>query len=214
MANSLNKKIEKLLNAGIHTCDIGKTKEIVFRRPNPRLNIDSYIIPIHCIEQVTEVKLLGVYFDTNMRFCSHLNFILKQCSQRRFLLKQLRCQGLSRQQLSIIFDAIIISRLRYALPAWAGFLTKEAEGRIDAFLRRMFQYGYCCHCYTIRDLVADCDKRLYQSVTQSSHCLNQLLVKKSVNIPLRFRGHNYVLPLCISQCYKNSFINRCLFNYV
>ena len=41
--------------------NIGKTKEIVFRRPNPRLNIDSYIIPIHCIEQVTEAKLLGVF---------------------------------------------------------------------------------------------------------------------------------------------------------
>jgi hypothetical protein len=52
---------------------------------------------------------------------------LKQCSQRSFLLKQLRCQGLSRQQLSIIFYATIISRSRYALPAWADFLTKEAE---------------------------------------------------------------------------------------
>ena len=114
----------------------------------------------------------------------------------------------------IIFDAIIISRLRYALRARAGFLTKEAEGRIDAFLRRMFHYGYCCHCYSIRDLIDECDERLYQSVTHPSHCLNQLLVKKSVNIPLRLRGHNYVLPLCVSQCYKNSFINRCLFKYV
>ena len=72
--------------------NIGQTKEIVFRRPNPRLNINSYFSLIHCIEQVTEAKL-RVYFDSNLRFCSHLKFTLKQCSQRSFLLKQLRCQG-------------------------------------------------------------------------------------------------------------------------
>jgi Reverse transcriptase (RNA-dependent DNA polymerase) len=193
--------------------NMAKTKEIVFRRPNPRLDIDI-TKPILGIEQVTEVKLLGVCFDSNLRFCSHLNFILKQCSQRSFLLKQLRCQGLSQKQLNTIFDAIIISRLRYALPAWAGFLSKESEGRIDAFLRRMFQYGYCCQCYCIRDLITYCDERVFQSVTQPLHCLNQLLVKKSVNISLRSRGHNYVLPFCVFQYYKNSFVNRCLFNYV
>jgi hypothetical protein len=195
------------------TINIAKTKEIVFRRPNPRSNIDD-IIPILGIEQVVEVKLLGVIFNCNLRFCSHLNFILKQCSQRSFLMKQLRSQGLSRKQLNIIFEAIIVSRLRYALPAWAGFLTKNSVGRIDAFLRRMFQYGYCSHCYCVRDLINVCDEQLFQSVVQSSHCLNQLLVKKSVNISLRSRGHNYVLPCCVFDCYKNSFINRCLFNFV
>ena len=111
-------KIKMIIN-------IGNTKEIVFCRPNPRLNIDSYIIPIYYIEQVTEAKLLGVDFDINLRFCSHLNFTLKQCSQRSFLMKHLRCQGLSRQQLSIIFNAIIISRLRYALPAWLVFYQRS-----------------------------------------------------------------------------------------
>ena len=142
--------------------NMAKTKEIVFHRPNPRLDIDI-TKPILGIEQVTEVKLLGVCFDGNLRFCSHLNFILKQCSQRSFLLKQLRCQGLSQKHLNTIVDALIISRLRYALPAWAGFLSKESEGRIYAFLRRMFQYGYCCQCYCIRDLITYCDERLFQS---------------------------------------------------
>ena len=78
--------------------NVAKTKEIVFRRPNPRYYIDD-IIPILGIEQVIEAKLLGVIFNCNLRFCSHLNFILKQCSQRSFLMKQLRSQGLSRKQI-------------------------------------------------------------------------------------------------------------------
>jgi hypothetical protein len=193
--------------------NIDKTKEIVFRRPNPRMHIDD-VIPIFGIEQVFEAKLLGVIFNSNLRFCSHLNFILKQCSQRSFILKQLRCQGLTRKQLSVVFEAIIVSRLRYALPAWAGFLTKDSQGRIDSFLRRMYIYGYCCQRYYVCDIIANCDEQLFKSVSQPSHCLNQLLYKKSVNIALRSRGHNYVLPSCVYECYKNSFVNRCLFNYV
>ena len=84
-------------------------------------------------------------------------------------MRQLRSQGLSRQQLNIVFEAIILSRLRYALPAWAGFLTKELVGRIDAFLRRMFLYGYCSQPYSVLEIIAQCDESLFHIVSQSSH---------------------------------------------
>ena len=189
---------------------MSKTKELIFRRPNPRLQI--CVSPICGIEQVSEVKLLGVYFNSNLKFASHVNYILKQCSQRSFLLKQLRNQGLSKRHLSIVFDAIILSRLRYSLPAWAGFLTKELEGRIDAFLRRMFAYGYCSKCFTLCDLISNCDLTLFKSVSKYSHCLNQLLQYKNVGSKtLRSRDQNFILPACNL---KHSFINRCLFRFV
>jgi len=52
----------------------------------------------------------------------HVNFVLSQRNQRLYLLKLLRCQGLSTAQLDQISQAFIVSRLTYALPAWAGFL--------------------------------------------------------------------------------------------
>ena len=51
-------------------------------------------------------------------------------------------EATSLSRVFLVSNTIIISRLRYALPAWAGFLTKEAGKRIDAFLRRMFQHGH------------------------------------------------------------------------
>ena len=57
-------------------------------------------------------------------------------------MKQFHCQGLFRENLKIIYEAKIITRLRYAFPTWAGFQTKDGEGRIDVFLRRIFQYGF------------------------------------------------------------------------
>ena len=38
-----------------------------------------------------------------------------------------------------VFLALIVSRLRYALPSWSGFLSSEQVGQINAFLR----VGFC-----------------------------------------------------------------------
>ena len=49
----------------------------------------------------------------------------------------------SREQLHAIFLALIVSRPRYALPAWSGFLKTEQIGQIKAFLKRLYKYGFC-----------------------------------------------------------------------
>ena len=85
-------------------------------------------------------------------FDSHVNYILKMCSQRSYLMRKLIDQGLSPNQLNIIFDAIILSRITYGVCAWSGFLSVELIGRIDAFFRRMFKYGFCKRIITFRDV--------------------------------------------------------------
>jgi len=67
-------------------------------------------------------------------------------------MRKLRDQGLSTNQLNIVFDAIILSRITHGVCAWSGFLSAELIGRIDAFLRRMFKYGFCNHQLTFLDI--------------------------------------------------------------
>ena len=62
----------------------------------------------------------------------HVNFILSQCNQRLYLLKLLHYQGLSSFQLDQVSHAIIISRLRYALPVSSGFLSTDLINRIQS----------------------------------------------------------------------------------
>jgi hypothetical protein len=113
------------------TINMTKTKEIVFRRPNPK--IDLHLPSLLGIEIVNEAKLLGVIFTNNFHFDSHINYLLKVCSQRSYLIRTLRDQGLSRKQLNIVFDAIILSRIMYASQSWSGFISHELIGRIDGF---------------------------------------------------------------------------------
>ena len=98
--------------------NLNKTKEIVFHKPNPRL----FLMPkaINGIEQVFEAKMLGVTFKGNFKFDDHVKEILSVCSQRLYLLKQFKNQGLCLQKLDIIFQALIVSKISYGLAAWGG----------------------------------------------------------------------------------------------
>ena len=60
-----------------------------------RFVISLYYRPL----RVACLKLLGVIFDDNFKFNTHIDFLLKQCSQRVYLLKLLRSQGMSSEHL-------------------------------------------------------------------------------------------------------------------
>jgi len=113
--------------------DVKKTKELVFHRPNPRFSLPD---PLPHIERVNGLKLLGVFLNANFKFDEHVSKMLCLCSQRMYLLKQLKFQGLDIEQLHIVFTALIVSRVLYALPAWGGFLSSDLLNRIDSILRK------------------------------------------------------------------------------
>jgi len=73
------------------------------------------------IEQVA--KLLGFVFSDNLNFDEHVSYVLSICSQRLYLIKLLRSQGMPERKLHEIFVALIVSRISYTLTAWGGFLT-------------------------------------------------------------------------------------------
>ena len=65
--------------------NLEKTKEIVFHKPNPR----CYIMPppLHGIDQVLSVKLLGVVLSSNLKFNEHIKYLLGQHSQKNVSLE-------------------------------------------------------------------------------------------------------------------------------
>ena len=190
--------------------NINKTKEIVFRRPNPKMDFDLPSLP--GVDQINEVTLLGVIFSNRLHFDTHVNFILKTCSQRSYILRKFRDQGLSKSQLNIVFDAIILSRIMYASQSWSGFVSHELVGRIDAFLRRMFKYGFCQQLYSFQAISNMRDLTLFREMLKPYNCLHILLpLERSIEVKLRPRGHNFTLPICKYDLCKRSFVNKCLY---
>jgi len=46
------------------------------------------------------------------------------------------------RQIGLVFQAIVVSQILYALPSWGSFMLKELTGRINAFLERSNRYGF------------------------------------------------------------------------
>ena len=190
----------------------GKTKEIVFHRPASRhLNIPP---PLLCIERVTEATLLGIDITSTLSTSVYVNRLLTQINQRLYLLSQLKSQGMNLQSLQTLFTGLIMSKLTYALPSFAGQLTADDKNRLGAISRKAQRRGVSCSDFDIDDLIDTVDRKLFSHITDPNHCLYHLLppiVHRSYS--LRKRQHGYQLPHIEYDLHKNSFINRCLFNF-
>ena len=103
----------------------------MFRRPYP-LRYD-FVPSINDVALVDHVKSLGIVLQQGLSFDLHVTELLKQCSQRIYLLRLLRNQGLSIDQMNTVFVSLIVSRLLYALPAWDVLVSAGQAGKIDAF---------------------------------------------------------------------------------
>jgi len=90
--------------------------------------------------------------------------ISKSCSQRLYLLKLLRDQGLSPQNFNVVFNSLILSTLQYTLPAWSGFLSADSVGMVNSLLKRAFKYGYTNSLYTLEALSNDANKCLFRNI--------------------------------------------------
>jgi len=162
-------------------------------------------------------KFLGIYISATFSTNVHVERILSVANQRLYLLQQLKYQGLSRDGLHIIFSAIVLSVVTYALPSFAGQLSIGDKERLDGLFRKAFKRGLCCHVFKVDELINDADRKLFRQISHHTHCLHPLLPQqrpRSLQQSLRSRGHNYSLPHIEFSLYKNSFVNRCLFNMI
>jgi len=135
-----------------------------------------------------------------------------QINQRVYLLSHLKLQGMNIQALQTLFNGLIMSKITYALPSFAGQLTDDDRNRIGAISRKA-QRRVSCMVFDIDDLIDSVDCKLFSHITDPNHCLYYLLpptAYRSYN--LRKRQHGYQLPHIEYNLHKNSFINRCLFN--
>lgn len=194
------------------TLNTAKTKEIVFRRPR----VKYFHMPpaVDSIEQMDCCKLLGVFFQSNLKMDSHVQYILSQCAQRMYILKLLRSQGMPIAQLSTVAYSLIIGRILYALPAWGGFISVELTQKINALFKRIKSYGYISRIITIDDLIAESTLDLFKKMCIPTHCLYHLLPDYRVCDNLRLRGHRFQLPTHCTVLHRNSFVTRSLYLYV
>ena len=111
--------------------NLKKTKEIVLCRSGRGVKLPPSVTGI---EQVREVKLLGVILRNHLSFSAHVNGVVSAVNQRFYLMKLLRAQGLNSHGLSIMFNALVWGKIRYASQAFSGHLSVYDLARIQCCL--------------------------------------------------------------------------------
>ena len=95
--------------------NITKRKEIAFHRPN--LRRFHAPAPLQDVQQVPSCRLLDMVISSSLSVRDPVDYILTVSSQCLYLLNKLKHAGLNLKALTVIFQAIVVTRVSYALPA-------------------------------------------------------------------------------------------------
>jgi hypothetical protein len=87
----------------------------------------------------------------------------------------LKYLGFDSNALSVVFHALIMSRILYGIPSFAGRLTQTDKNRINKILHKSYKRGFVCADYDIDNLVSDVDSKLFRAIRRYDHVLNSLL---------------------------------------
>jgi hypothetical protein len=89
-----------------------------------------------CLEIVSELKYLGIYFDSRFSFDRHVDYITGKCTPIiNMLAKSAKFKwGIGHQALKVIYSGAIEPILTYGAPIWEKAKTKQFE-EISACLK-------------------------------------------------------------------------------
>ena len=118
--------------------NLDKTKELVLRR-----NIDHPSpLAVHGISQVSELKLSGVYFNSNpTNWDSQFKFLMDKANSRMYILRTCKSHGYSVDDLHVLFHSLIMSIFTYAIQVWGVASFTKYLANIDRLQNRALKFG-------------------------------------------------------------------------
>ena len=123
--------------------------------------------------------------------------------------------SLNTSSMNDVFNALILSRIQYALPVYYGHMLQADKNRIDASLRKAKRWGLTTLDLNIDSLGSLADQTLFAKILQTGHCLHRLLPSKTENshYSLRSNSVQFIIPFTQNNNLLKSFIFRCIREY-
>ena len=110
------------------------------------------------IRRKSELKLLGVTFNEHpCNWDTHFDYVFSKASFRLYILRVCKYYGYSKEELTVLFDSLIMSLFTYAIEVWAC----AYDGKYLAqFCKRAEKYGYTNKRITIGVFIIKRDRQL------------------------------------------------------
>ena len=184
-----------------------KCHELTIRKQGHELTFQ----PVSGIDQLKELKLLGVTLQSDCRFISHVSGKLKEANKCLYILRSLRRDGLSQAGVDNLFKSIVLPKITYGLSVYGA--SQPELSTVQRFLHRCFKRRYISYKIDIYELLELTDSRIFNKMAHNvNHPLKSIApVKKDTCYLLR--KPTSTKPKVRTERFKNSFINRLHFKY-
>lgn len=185
-----------------------KTKTMRFslnRSPESHCSCES--LPI---EEVSVMKILGVTFQTNGLFSSHVRSLLAHARSLLYLLKDLHHHRMPTDEVNRLFESVILSRIRYGLSVYG--CDEGALRKVDSFLEKCHQKKYYLRRRSIYEILAEEDQRLLCKILDNKqHPLRPYILSHKKYHTFNTRQTNFgVKPKTKTKFFLRTFCNRIL----
>ena len=129
------------------------------------------------IERKSWLKLLGIIFQGNPSdWDLHVDNLLRKASSRSYILLVCQHFGYPKEQLTKLFDLLIMSLFLYRIETWGAAYQGKYLDHIGRYFKPAFRFGYTNNPYVIADVIRNRDCKLWNTVINTpTHPLYQLL---------------------------------------
>ena len=127
----------------------------------------------HNIKQYNNISLLGVTIQGNCKFGLHVKAKFHEANKCLFVIRSLRKEGYTQDEIDHLFNSIVIPKLLYGLSVYGASVSDLTV--IQRFLKRCYKMRYTSVNYNIYDLLEKSDRRLFYNLKRDNHPLKSLL---------------------------------------
>ena len=199
-----------------------KTKEMLIYFGKRDLQLQPVKINNINLDRVHTSKLLGIIISDDLKWASHIKYIVAKASKRLYYLRELKRAGIQTSELNRVYTSMIRPVLEYCVEVWTTCLTKEQCFQVESIQRRACKimlpndkYEEACYTLslpTLEERRYQMCKTTFEKIKQDNHKLNYMLVKRNeLKYGLR-NQYPYVKPKCTTNRFRRSFIPWCLYN--
>ena len=155
----------------------------------PNFSVRPICIGDSVVECFKCYKLLGVYIDNDLKWNSHIDYIVKKSSKKLYSLRLLKRSVVEPENILKVYLSTIRPVVEYAIPIWQS-IPDYLAGRVESIQRRALKiiypeaesYDQSLKVAKLETLasrrISLCTKYMNNTKASESHPLHKLLPRK------------------------------------
>jgi len=202
-AGSLVRRFMEWTDNNSMKCNPKKCKELIFTKKGHTV---EHLTPIMNIPQHNELSLLGVTFQNDSKFKTHVHSKLVKANRSLHVLRSLRKEGLNQQDIDHLFKSLIMPSLNYGLPVYGA--SKSDLNTVQCFLERCSKRKFTSKRMNIVEIMESHDRKIMRKVEMTENHPIKMLIPCRKQITYNLRKTAISRPKVNTTRYEQCFKNR------